>query len=181
MVSTNSEAPSQLKKAFSMIKLNATGAQAEPQMLSRRHEFIYNDSNHVLWVDMPAKGSIRAMADIGRKHGDLVEDWEGPLRSPATSRQEQRVVFKAYLREGDTTELEGIFLAKDINAGLGHQGIAAAPQSLLTDRSARIMEFTHVRSLRKTAKWLDSVRVVPHHLGYLPFPVRPASSGVYQR
>ena len=167
MVSTNSEAPSQLKKAFSLIKLNATGAQAEPQMLSWREEFIYNDSNHVIWVDMPAKGSISTMADIGRKHGDLVEDWEGPLRSPATSRQEQRVVFKVYLREGDTTEFEGIFLAKDINADLGHQGIAAAPQSLLTDRSARIMEFTHVRALRKTARWLDSVLVVAPRLALI--------------
>ncbi len=59
MVGSGAESPIHCQKAFTVVSLDLTGQTSEPQMISWRSELVYQDATNILWVDLPAKGSIK--------------------------------------------------------------------------------------------------------------------------
>ncbi len=98
MLGTGSGAPTPCRKAFTFLRLVASERAIEPRMQSWKPELRNQYVVHILWVDTPAKGSFKDMEDIDRISEGLIEKWEGPLQSPASSWQEQRVTYTAYFR-----------------------------------------------------------------------------------
>ena len=116
------------------------------RIISWRPALVELSQDKVIWVDCEVRHSVKTQKALYKLNIPLVRCWEGPMKSPASTPAESRVMFKGLVSRY-IADLDVAMLVRGMTNVPALSSACIATQDILNDRGARIMEVTSLQAL----------------------------------
>ena len=159
-VTAGREGPMHQSKALAVATFSVAEQRQPPTVEGWRQAITLQQYGSYMIVDCEADHAGRvaqALQRIPNVTDSQILKWEGPLRSPASLRQEARVQFRGYVSPGTDNTLGIRLLAQALRDAPLLQQTLIASSRIYTDRSAVILEMGSPHALLNYRNIADQI------------------------
>ena len=159
MVSTINDNAVTVSRAFSMFSIGIKDQDTRLRTISWRPALVELGQDKVIWVDCEARHSVKTQKALYKLNSPLIRCWEGPMKSPASTPSENRVMFKGLVSRY-IADLDVAMLVRGMTNVAALSSACIAAQDILNDKGARIMELTSLQALELVKPLCDEVMLI---------------------